>query len=941
MKINRYILALPLLGISTFAVAHADQERTFKPQPAIVERVHHHAIEQHNNNKAPAAKSPQQPQQAPTQPMQQVQQVQQVQQHIRTKRMLSQAMAVSCDLNAFAVANTATIIDEIKRQGTRCINELFSATSLQPQIFTSNNMMAVAKHAKSLSQSYTGGGNEQIEALFLYLRTGFYAEFYNNAVDFPASVTPAVVNAIDAFVNNQHFYDNNDDHGKTLSEVIITMDSAEQQHRYLGVVKQWLTRFDEHYANNWHMRNAVNGLFTLLYRGQWNAEFVALIANDRALVTTLSAFTQKQWLIGSDGEFLIVNAASELARLKKYSPATIQDDVDAGLIAIFNTYQSYGYGDGIWLGAADIVNYYTDCSKFGICNFVDTLTQQVLSQQYNCSSTIKIRSQAMTADQHAAACTAMQAEEELFHTKLETNRTPVANDFNRLLFVNIFNSSGDYSKYAKAIFGINTNNGGMYLEGDPSDINNKANFVAYEASYAKADHYVWNLEHEYVHYLDGRYNLYGNFNSPTEDIVWWSEGVAEYIANQNDNEAAINTIKNGQRFTLAEIFATNYDGFDQDRIYRWGYLGVRFMFERHKEHLSAMLTDTRQGDWQAYKNKTQQWANSYQNEFEQWCDQLVYGAPLNIAPSANINGPYSGLKNTPIRFSSNGSRDSDGSIVAFVWYFGDGTSSTDANPTHTYTTSGQYTVSLTVTDNDGDIDMVTSTVIIEDNDQSDKRTLINGQTIAISQKQNAQLHFDFDVPFGASELTFSLNDGTGDADLYVSFDSEPTLSRYDCRPYLEGNNEQCVFNPARIGRYHVMVNGYNNYNNVKLSASYKQVQTSLPDACATSSGQSNGRLNEGEVICLSNSGPRWFAIADVNSQTGIAITTANGTGNIDLSYANSTWPNGSNEIAHSANSTNNECIFIRDQANFWGYLKVSGDSEGASLVVDFNSTGCR
>lgn len=933
MNIKTFILALPLLGITTFAVAHSKQERTFKPQPTIVERVQHHAVEQHSNDKAPVAQSQQKPQQVP--------QKKPIQQHIRTKRMLSQVMAVSCDLNALAVANPLTIIDEVKRQGTRCINELFAATALQPQIFTTDNMVAVANHANSLSQSYTGGGNEQIEALFLYLRAGFYAEFYNDAVDFPVTVTPAVVDAIDAFVNNQHFYDNNDDHGKTLTEVIITMDSAEQQHRYLGVVKQWLTRFDKNYANSWNMRNAVNGLFTLLYRGQWNDEFVTLIANDSALVTTLSAFTQKQWLIGSDGEFLIVNAASELARLKKYSPGAIQADVDAGLLSIFNTYESYGYGDGVWLGAADIVNYYTDCSKFGICNFVDTLTQHVLSQQYNCSSTIKIRSQAMTADQHEAACDAMQAEESLFHDKLATDRTPVADDLNHFLHVNIFSSSDDYSKYAKAIFGIDTNNGGMYLEGEPSDSNNEANFIAYEASYAKADHYVWNLEHEYVHYLDGRYNLYGNFNSPTEDIVWWSEGVAEYIANQNDNEAAINIIKNGQRFTLAEIFATNYDGFDQDRIYRWGYLGVRFMFERHKDHLNAMLTDTRQGHWQAYKNKTQQWANSYQNEFIQWCDQLIYGAPLNVAPSANINGPYSGLENTPVKFSSNGSRDNDGQIDSFMWHFGDGTSSTESNPTHTYSTSGQYTVSLTVTDNDGDIDMVTTTVTIQDNIPSDKKALINGQTIAISQKQNAQLHFDFDVPFGASELTFSLNDGSGDADLYVSYGSEPTLSRYDCRPYLEGNNEQCIFNPARAGSYHVMVNGYNNFSDVKLSASYKETHSSLPDACATSSGQSKGQLNEGEIICLSNSGPRWFAIADVSSQSGITITTANGTGNIDLSYANSTWPNGSNEIAHSASSTNNECIFIRDQQHFWGYLKVSGDSEGASLVVNFNSTGCQ
>lgn len=100
----------------------------------------------------------------------------------------------------------------------------------------------------------------------------------------------------------------------------------------------------------------------------------------------------------------------------------------------------------------------------------------------------------------------------------------------------------------------------MYLEGDPSVVGNIPNFVAYEASYAKPDYYVWNLEHEYVHYLDGRFDLFGNFNSPTEKVVWWAEGVAEYVANQDNNQAAIDTIHDGSTYTLSAIFETTYDG---------------------------------------------------------------------------------------------------------------------------------------------------------------------------------------------------------------------------------------------------------------------------------------------------------------------------------------------------------------------------------------------
>jgi hypothetical protein len=50
----------------------------------------------------------------------------------------------------------------------------------------------------------------------------------------------------------------------------------------------------------------------------------------------------------------------------------------------------------------------------------------------------------------------------------------------------------------------------------------------------------------------------------------------------------------------------------------------------------------------------------------------------------------------------NGSSDEDGTVVAYAWSFGDGGTSTDASPSHSYTApGGTFTVSVAVTDNDG------------------------------------------------------------------------------------------------------------------------------------------------------------------------------------------------------------------------------------------------
>ena len=47
------------------------------------------------------------------------------------------------------------------------------------------------------------------------------------------------------------------------------------------------------------------------------------------------------------------------------------------------------------------------------------------------------------------------------------------------------------------------------------------------------------------------------------------------------------------------------------------------------------------------------------------------------------------------------STDADGQVVSWSWNFGDGTTSSEKNPTHTFAQPGDYTVSLTVTDDSG------------------------------------------------------------------------------------------------------------------------------------------------------------------------------------------------------------------------------------------------
>ena len=75
--------------------------------------------------------------------------------------------------------------------------------------------------------------------------------------------------------------------------------------------------------------------------------------------------------------------------------------------------------------------------------------------------------------------------------------------------------------------------------------------------------------------------------------------------------------------------------------------------------------------------------------------------------------PISGLVPFEVDFDASASYDPDGTIVHYQWDFGDGASGQGVNPRHTYTSVGEYSIVLTVTDNDGLSDSETKSVIVK------------------------------------------------------------------------------------------------------------------------------------------------------------------------------------------------------------------------------------
>lgn len=70
----------------------------------------------------------------------------------------------------------------------------------------------------------------------------------------------------------------------------------------------------------------------------------------------------------------------------------------------------------------------------------------------------------------------------------------------------------------------------------------------------------------------------------------------------------------------------------------------------------------------------------------------------NIPPTVTSGAsPINAVPNSPVSFTANGS-DADGDALTYSWDFGDGSTSTDQNPAHSFTDVGIHTATVTVTD---------------------------------------------------------------------------------------------------------------------------------------------------------------------------------------------------------------------------------------------------
>lgn len=180
---------------------------------------------------------------------------------------------------------------------------------------------------------------------------------------------------------------------------------------------------------------------------------------------------------------------------------------------------------------------------------------------------------------------------------------------------------------------------------------------------------------------------------------------------------------------------------------------------------------------------------------------------------------------------------------------------------------------------DRSFENVTLLATYSDDQVINEQLLVNGESkINLQAGQSDTLSFYMDVPENADNLSFSIAGGSGDADLYVRFGAEPTMSVYDCRPWKNGNNETCAISNVQAGRYFVNLVGYSAFSGVTLTGNYEAVSAPV-----------GGSLTESGLAGQANSW-QYFSVVVPQGMSLLDVKISGGTGDVDLYVRRSLEP---------------------------------------------------
>ena len=532
-------------------------------------------------------------------------------------------------------------------------------------VFTDENIVFIANRIIDIAPIYDGDNSEGVFQLMFFLQEAYYHEWYGQIEEFEQDTTDIVFDAIEALKVSPYILNPGEESRKILDKLIGMADTIDAQSLVLSLYVEIMDNFPtdssfyeiNQYGFPSYTQRTLN---TVLVSIQRSAHFTDVNAHPEIydLLEEIREISVNED-ITNGAEVIVSNAVWSFGRFAYTTPpysenyywTSVNDMYDLACEYLIEA-ENYHFSENdlsipyLWaLNTHD--SFYTiphdercvnEVNDFTYDEAIGLLDNQLFSNNYSFDDgNIIIRTPLDVNEVIPLYYSIKEVQAQYF--RLTESSLPVVDDPNSKLTFMIYGSKQDYQTWQPFLYGLGTNNGGIYIE-------QWGQIFTYQRTPLESIYTLDELvRHEYVHYLDGRYlieEMWGENDFYDSDrLTWFNEGLAEFLVGSSSRDGIMpretivgQILDDGtNRLSVEEIFDSYYgSGF---KFYRYSAALIDYMYHDYNYKLRNLFECVDQNDIMCFDQITESLASDstftegYQSHIDEMISQLAtYTNPL-------------------------------------------------------------------------------------------------------------------------------------------------------------------------------------------------------------------------------------------------------------------------------------------------------------------------
>ncbi len=465
-----------------------------------------------------------------------------------------------------------------------------------------------------------------------YLRAASYVDFYSDAVNFSGELKANIRTLLTEISSSTAFLA--EGFAEVRMEWAVEISNWDMPFYFVPALTQLLRRYYDTPSLqnvsrvNRTETNTVYFVFLAIYRNSW------LLPGWAGQYTAQMMDALEDYAVrlpyNTDTGFLVLNAIYTCGHLRSSEPEAQYQG--RGHAIITSAYQTRAADSAPYLECLinlELAPYNSrllDGSAVNIAGYRTELANRLFPNTYTYDGGEMTFRTPLPVDKVSKLHDALLECRAQFFRLTQAVR-PADTDPNSALTLRIYGSKADYQMYHRFLYGLSTDNGGIYIE-------SAATFYTYDRTSQDS---IYTLEeltrHEYAHYLDGYYLLIPQFGGTplysNNRLTWHSEGLAEYVTGSRRTRGIpmrklmLDTMyPPANRLAISDLIGISYSsGFG---FYPNAGVFFQFLRENHPELLATYFQALYQNDVTGFDILTQGWRNdaALQSEYSAYVEAI-------------------------------------------------------------------------------------------------------------------------------------------------------------------------------------------------------------------------------------------------------------------------------------------------------------------------------